>query len=504
MQLSDNPHFDALNKTAMAHKDLCLGDLIADPHRAKDLVFTHDGMELDVTRQLLREDALAGLVKLAQAAGLENWRDRMWAGEPVNTSENRAVTHHALRDPARQTTAEWDQLTAAAAIFRDRNRFDRIVNIGIGGSDLGPAMVTRALRPFHDGPDIAFVSNFDPADLGDVLARSNPHRTGFIVTSKSFSTAETLANAARARDWLTTAGVTWNNAMFAVTASPQKAGDDGFIDTHILPMDRGVGGRYSLWSAAGLGILCAIGKQSFAALLAGAHTMDQHFFIAPLAKNLPVLMALIRIWNRNFLGFATHGVMPYAQRLARFPAWVQQLEMESNGKQVSRDGTRLTQPASSLIWGEAGSNAQHSFFQYLHQADHIVPVDFLLPLAPAAKDHPDQSQRTAHTSLVANALAQAELLATGKNDADDPHRQFPGNRPSSIISWPQTSPFTVGQLAALYENATISCGFIWDVNSFDQPGVELGKRLAHDLQSGTSGFSPAATALFQRHHKENR
>ncbi|MEL0041899.1 MAG: glucose-6-phosphate isomerase, partial [Candidatus Puniceispirillum sp.] len=170
MQLSDNPHFDALNKTAMAHKGLCLGDLIADPHRAKDLVFTHDGMELDVTRQLLREDALAGLVKLAQAAGLENWRDRMRAGEPVNTSENRAVTHHALRDPARQTTAEWDQLTAAAAILRDRNRFDRIVNIGIGGSDLGPAMVTRALRPFHDGPDIAFVSNIDPADLGDVLA----------------------------------------------------------------------------------------------------------------------------------------------------------------------------------------------------------------------------------------------------------------------------------------------------------------------------------------------
>jgi glucose-6-phosphate isomerase len=503
MQLSDNPYFDALNKTAMAHNNLCLGDLVTDPQRAKDLVFMHDGMELDVTRQLLSQEALAGLVKLAHAAGLENWRDRMRAGEPVNTAENRAVTHHALRDPVRQTMAEWDQLTAAAAMFRDRNRFDRIVNIGIGGSDLGPAMVTRALRPFHDGPDIAFASNFDPADLGDVLARSNPHRTGFIVTSKSFTTAETLANAARARDWLTAAGVIWNDTMCAVTGSPEKAATAGFIDTHILPMDMGVGGRYSLWSAAGLGILCAIGKQSFAALLAGAHNMDQHFFTTPLAKNLPVLMALVRIWNRNFLGFATHGVMPYAQRLARFPAWVQQLEMESNGKQVSRDGTRLTQPASSLIWGEAGSNAQHSFFQYLHQADHIVPVDFLLPLAPVAKDHPDQNQRTNHTSLVANALAQAELLATGKKDADDPHRQFPGNRPSSIISWPQTTPFTVGQLAALYENATISCGFIWGVNSFDQPGVELGKQLAHDLQSGTSGFSPAATALFQRHHKEN-
>ena len=200
----------------------------------------------------------------------------------------------------------------------------------------------------------------------------------------------------------------------------------------------------------------------------------------------------------------THGVMPYAQRLARFPAWVQQLEMESNGKQVSRDGTRLSQPASSLIWGEAGTNAQHSFFQYLHQADHVVPVDFLLPLAPVANDHLDQNQRNNHTSLVANALAQAELLATGKKDADDPHRQFPGNRPSSIISWPQTTPFTVGQLAALYENATISCGFIWGVNSFDQPGVELGKRLADDLNLGPTASVRPATALFQRHLEEKQ
>jgi glucose-6-phosphate isomerase len=506
MQLTENPHFDQICRLARTHRRLHLSGLVKDADRAHQLVFEHDGLGLDLTRQILQPDALAALIKMASAAGVEAWRDRILAGDRVNITEGRQVTHHALRQPSRFDTAEWAALAAFAETVRASGQFDRIVNIGIGGSDLGPAMVAGALHPFNDGPHLAFVSNLDPAHLHDVLMESNPHRTAFIITSKTFTTPDTLANAALARDWMRDAGADWHKAVAAVTAASKKAVDWGVPADRIFAFDEGVGGRYSLWSAVGLPVICGVGVDHFKSFLNGAHAVDRHFAEAPLQINLPVLMALMRVWNRNFLGFPAHGIMPYDQRLARFPAWAQQLEMESNGKRVTRDGTPLSQPASPLIWGEPGTNAQHSFFQYLHQGVDIVPIDILIPLAPMLGDIISPTWRASHSKLVANAVAQAESLAIGDVNLAEPHRHFPGNRPSSLISWPKSSPYHIGQITALYENVTIASGILWGLNSFDQFGVELGKKLASLLESEEpdNRISPTAIALVAKSRNENR
>ena len=504
MQLSQNPYSEGLTKAAKTYRTLDLKSVLYAPERASELVFSAAGLTLDLTRQLLDKSVLEQLVHMARAASLEDKRAAMLAGEAINNTENRPVIHCDLRGPARFQSKDWQHLCQFVDTVRASGLYDDVVNLGIGGSDLGPAMVSEALANYADGPAIHYVANVDPSHLHDVLARLNPQRTLIIITSKTFTTAETLSNAELARHWLIQAGVAPQSSMAGVTASPDKAAAWGVPAERIFAFDEGVGGRYSLWSAVGLPVMLGIGSQQFTRFLQGAQDMDQHFVTAPLAENLPVLMGIVRIWNRNFLDFPAYGLMPYDQHLHRLPAWAQQLEMESNGKSVDRHGTPLDWPASPLIWGEPGTNAQHSFFQYLHQGVEPNPIDILVPLKPGqfklALDFAPN-----HKRLVANAVAQAEALAVGSPNHAEPHRHFSGNRPSAVISWQETNPHTLGQILAFYEHVTAVCGFIWDINSFDQWGVELGKKMALAAEAGGKGagddksaFSPSAQALLDK------
>jgi glucose-6-phosphate isomerase len=451
-------------------------------------------------------DALLGL---AEDAKIAEKRDAMFAGDAINKSENRPVVHAALRSPATRTTARYQKMVDFAERTRDAGSYDDIINIGIGGSDLGPAMVAMALAPFASGARVHYVSNVDPSHLHDVLAGCAAPRSLVIVTSKTFTTAETMRNASLAKSWLDAGGGDSNKQMAAVTAAADKAADWGIDLAQIFDFEAGVGGRYSLWSAVGLPVILAIGADHFASFLDGGASMDTHFKTAPMASNIPVLLGLLRIWNRNFLGHPTHGIMPYDQRLARVPAWAQQLEMESNGKSVSRDGIALDYATAPVIWGEAGTGCQHSFFQALHQGRDIVPLDILFPRQPiglhlADGGWPDGGGTASHQVLVVNALAQAEALALGRENTKLPHKNFAGGRPSTVMSWHQTTPFALGRLLALYEHVTIVSGFLWDVNSFDQWGVELGKEMATNfeahLKAGTvpEGMSPTAADLLAR------
>ena len=499
MQLGDNPHFQALENQADRMRAVSLADLLAKPDRQEAFVWQLEDLQVDATRQPMTKGVLADLLALVEASSVPEKIAAMLSGAPINHTENRPVIHCQLRHPDRLASPEWQKLAELAEAVRQNPDIDAVINLGIGGSDLGPAIVAEALAGYADGPALHFVANIDPAQLHDCLVKCDPKRTLIIVTSKTFTTAETLANAALARDWLVAGGGDPAWQLVAVSAAPQQAVAWGVSQDRICSFAEGVGGRTSVWSAVGLAVMISIGADKFAEFLNGAHQLDRHFASAPLSQNLPVLMALIRIWQRNFMARPSYGIMPYDQRLARLPAWAQQLEMESNGKQVDRKGTRLRLPASPLIWGEPGTNAQHSFFQYLHQGLEIHPIDILLPLSPGPLPLPG-GWADNHATLVANAIAQAEALALGHRNDLEPHRHFPGNRPSLVISWEQTNPFSLGRLLALYEHITAVCGFIWDINSFDQWGVELGKTMARQLESGEAleDFSAGARALLGR------
>ena len=477
---------------------LHLRDLLADAGRSRGLVYGLDDLRVDLSRQKLRTETVAMLLELASQTGLAEKIEALFAGAHVNQSEDRAVVHMAQRAEARVESAEYAGLAAFADEVRDSGIAD-VINIGIGGSDLGPAMVSAALASHADGPDVHYVSNVDPAHLHDVLAGCTPDTTLVIVTSKTFTTAETMRNAALSRDWLGGRGP----GMVAVTAAPQAARDWGVTEDRIFDFDEGVGGRYSLWSAVGLPVMIGIGPDHFADMLAGAAAMDEHFRTTPFDANLPVLMGMMRVWNRNFMGHATHGIMPYDQRLHLLPAWAQQLEMESNGKSVTLEGAAIGYATTPVIWGTAGTGCQHSFFQALHQGTDIVPLDILLPLRPSGL-HLDGDWAASHRVLAANALAQAEALAVGSPNEAEPHRHFAGDRPSSVISWEVSTPFAVGRLLALYEHVTVVSGFVWGVNSFDQWGVELGKVMAKrveavlDGRADADGFSATASDLLSR------
>ena len=499
MQLADNPKFDSLNQAADSARQYQLSALMADEARAAALQFQFEDIRLDITRQKLTTSDLSLLLDMAAAADIEAKIKAMFAGLPINATENRPVIHADLRLPARLETDSWTALAAFADMVRAGGQIKDVINLGIGGSDLGPAMVSNALAGYADGPRIHYVANVDPAHLHDALAQCAPETTLFIVTSKTFTTAETLSNALLARQWLIDAGQEPQTLMAAVTAYPERAADWGIDAGQIFSFDEGVGGRYSVWSEVGLPVMLGIGADNFAEFLAGAHDMDRHFATAPLAQNLPVIMALVRIWNRNFLDCPSYGIMAYDQHLDRLAAWAQQLEMESNGKSVDRHGAPLKLPASPLIWGEPGTNAQHSFFQYLHQGLEAGPIDILVPLSTGALGL-GLDWQPSHRRLVANAIAQAEALAMGSPNQDEPHRHFAGNRQSCLISWQQTNPKTLGRLLAFYEHVTAASGFIWDINSFDQWGVELGKAMALAMETGEGldGFSVSARALWQQ------
>jgi glucose-6-phosphate isomerase len=484
-----------------------------------------DDMLFDASRTTLTAPALDCLFRLARAAGVEQRRDAMLTGQPINLTEGRAVLHTALRnrsgrpvlvdghDVMGDVQSVLDRLDAFAADVRsgriaaaDGQPFTDVVNIGIGGSDLGPAMAVLALAPYHDGPRAHFVSNIDGAHLSDTLRTLDPARTLFIVASKTFTTVETMTNASSARHWLVEAlGDGAVAAHFcAVSTALDKVAAFGIAPDRVFGFWDWVGGRYSIWSAVGLPLMLAIGPERFHHFLAGAHSMDEHFRTAPLEHNLPVWLALVGIWHRNACGHATRAVLPYDQRLSRLPAYLQQLDMESNGKRVQTDGTATLVSTGPVVWGEPGTNGQHAFMQLLHQGTAVVPAEFLL----AAEGHePDLAHH--HAILCANALAQAEALMRGRTldearaqlsargMADDeierlaPHRVFPGNRPSTLLLYRKLDPFTLGRIIALYEHRVFVEAAIWGINAFDQWGVELGKELATGLQAVVEGRESA-------------
>jgi len=480
-----------------------------NPARATSMMFSAGELLVDFSRQKIDEQALQALVALAKHADVEKMREEMFSGVAINNTEGRPVLHVALRMPARESVvvgAENVVSEVHATLGRMANTVERIasgthvgstgkaikhvVNIGIGGSDLGPAMAMRALSAFAvTGIQAHFVSNVDPTDLAQVLAHVNPHETAFVVASKTFTTQETMANAQTAMQWLQSgmnvADV--QNHFFAVTARVDAAVQFGVLAENVFPMWDWVGGRFSLGSAIGFSLMCSIGAQHFTDMLLGMREMDEHFYSAELQENVPVLLALVGIWNRNFLGSASQAVIPYLQELARFPAYLQQLEMESNGKRANRDGELAQHATSPVVWGEPGTNGQHAFFQLLHQGTDVIPVDFIGAARTTATALNAQSARDQHRKLMANMFAQASALAFGSPAATDvstaqgEHRVFPGNRPSTTIVFNELNPRVLGQLVSLYEHKTFVQGCIWGVNSFDQWGVELGKVLAGDV-----------------------
>ncbi|RAR76168.1 glucose-6-phosphate isomerase [Paracidovorax anthurii] len=475
----------------------------------------------DLSKNRIDATAEALLVQLARECGVEALRDAMFAGEAINHTEQRAVMHWLLRKPAQVAESIGKDATDfVASCLRDvhgtlqamldyaeRMRADEaitdIVNIGIGGSDLGPSMVVKALDDLrHPGKRLHFVSNVDGAELGSVLRQVRPESTLFLIASKTFTTAETMTNAHAARDWFLAQGGSPGGAgplpvsrhFAALTTNIEAAAAFG-IDTTFGFWDW-VGGRYSLWSAIGLPIAIAVGAPAFRELLAGAHAMDEHFRTAPLERNLPVRLGLLDVWYRNFHGFSSRCVAPYSHGLRRLPAYLQQLEMESNGKGVDGEGRPLAVQTSPVIWGEPGTNGQHAFFQMIHQGPDIVPVEFIALRRPGS-DLPDQ-----HGRLVANALAQAKALMLGRPEQPG-HRHFTGNRPSTFLVLEQLDPASLGALIALYEHRVFVSGAVWGINSFDQWGVELGKVLARDLEprlaSGdTSGLDGSTAGLLAR------
>jgi glucose-6-phosphate isomerase len=496
-----------------------------DPDRFERFSVRAGDLLLDYSKNRIDAGAMAALFALARQAGVEERRAAMVAGDHINTTEDRAVGHMALRHqgdrPVRidgnNVMAEVRGVLARMAGFADAiragdvrgatgGRFTDIVNIGIGGSDLGPAMVMLALEPYRRTDLRAhYVSNVDGAHITDTLKGLNPATTLFIVASKTFTTDETMTNAATARAWIAEElGEGAVTAHFAALSTNLGAcAQFGIAADRIFGFWDWVGGRYSVWSAIGLSLAIVLGFDVFDAVLKGAYEMDQHFVTAPLEANVPVIMALLGVWYRNAFGFSTHAVLPYDQRLSRFAAYLQQQDMESNGKSVTLSGAAVDYPTGPIIWGEPGTNGQHAFYQLIHQGTDVIPVDFLV----AARPH--EILPPHHDKLVANVLAQAEALMRGKSETEVvaeltaqgldparikalvPHKLFPGNRPSNVLMYPKLTPERLGSLIALYEQKVFVQGAIWDINSYDQWGVELGKQLAKALLPKVEGHAPA-------------
>ncbi|WP_314438150.1 glucose-6-phosphate isomerase [Massilia timonae] len=520
--LTSTASFQALAQHADVAKTWQMRDLFAaDPDRFERYSDEAAGLFLDYSKNRLDGRTLELLVQLARERGLEARRDAMFAGEKINNTENRAVLHTALRAPrgatlvvdGQEVNADIHAVLDRVKTFTDAVRsgdwlghtgkpIKDIVNIGIGGSDLGPKMVVLALRHYaHPRLRMHFVSNVDGHDMDAALSQVDPETTLFIVASKTFTTAETMMNAQTARAWFLQHAQEEALArhFVAVSTNTEAIKTFGIDPANMFPFWDWVGGRYSVWSAIGLPVALAVGFGYFKDFLAGAHELDEHFRTAPLEQNLPTLLALIGFWNRQFLDCASVSIAPYHQDLNRFPAYLQQLDMESNGKRVTRDGQPVDTPTCPAIWGECGTNGQHAYFQLLHQGTDVTPMDFIAALRPA------HEMDNHHTALLANCFAQSEAFMKGKT-ADEvradlqaqglaaeeierltPHKTFPGNRPSNTILMERLTPSTLGALIALYEHKTFVQGVIWDVNSFDQWGVELGKVLAKKIEAELAG-----------------
>jgi glucose-6-phosphate isomerase len=539
--LTSSPEWTTLEAHAKALADHDLRALFAaDPGRTDRLHADAAGWHLDYAKQRVTEETMRLLADLAESRG---WRERVeatFAGEHVNVTEDRPVLHMALRMPSTRAlvvdgvdvVAEVHSVLKRMGAFAEQvrdgtwrghtgARIRNVVNIGIGGSDLGPAMAYDALRAYGDrAMRFRFVSNVDGADLVDAVADLVASETLFVVSSKTFTTLETLTNAVSARRWLLDrlgdeAAV--ERHFVAVSTNTEKVAEFGIDAENMFEFWDWVGGRYSMWSAIGLSLMIAIGPDNFSELLAGAYEMDEHFRTAPLAANLPATMALLTCWYRDFLGAQTHAVVPYAQALGKLPAYLQQLEMESNGKSVGLDGAPVDTQTGTVVWGTVGTNGQHAYFQLLHQGTSLVPIDFI----GFASAQPGHDLERHQDLLVANLLAQSEALAFGKTGSEVategvpaeqvPHRTFPGNRPSSVLFAGELTPRTLGALIAAYEHKVLTLGVLWGIDSFDQWGVELGKALAGRIVAEIeAGAEPALThdastnALIRRYRAARR
>lgn len=475
-----------------------------------------DGLLFDYSKNLISEKTLALMLDLARQSNLNDWIERQFNGEKINTTENRAVLHSALRSP-RDRVVNVDgkniipdvhrvldhmrryseAVRSGSALGYTGKKIRHLVNIGIGGSALGPLMACEALKPYGS-TDLTthFVSNVDASDIAETLKKLDPETTLFIISSKTFTTQETLANAHTARAWLVDrlgAEKAVANHFAAVSTNLAETSKFGINPENVFEFWDWVGGRYSLWSAIGLPIALYIGMDNFERLLAGAHAMDEHFRNAPLEKNMPVILGMLGIWYGNFYGVGSYVILPYDQYLHSFPAYLQQLEMESNGKRVDRDGNAVDYDTHFTVWGEPGTNGQHSFYQLIHQGTRMVPTDFLAPLT----SHNPIGEH--HAMLLSNCFAQTEALMLGKTEAEAraelvaqglssaqieallPYKVFPGNRPSNTLLFEKLDPYTLGMLVALYEQKTFVQSVIWNINAFDQWGVEFGKQLANKL-----------------------
>ena len=552
-RLQSSPAWQTLIQLSESHPQLCdvRGLFQQDPARAERLYLQAPYISADLSRHWVNAELLSALKELSRERGVEAARDALLAGEPVNSTEQRAALHYLLRwpaDPVNEAAPQKQQvdpnsdpqsktapftlpdylhatlqdvlctraeMLAFAELVRQDEQITDVVNIGIGGSDLGPQLALQALDAFNQGVDPAgqkilpkrfhFVSSLDPQELMSVLRQVRPHSTLFLVASKSFITLETMTNARAAKAWFLAEGGTAVARHFvALSANTQAAADFG-ISTCFGFWDW-VGGRYSLWSSIGLSVAIAIGAQHFQDMLAGAHAMDQHFASTPLDRNLPVQLALLDVWYRNFHGMGSRCVAPYAFGLRRLPAYLQQLEMESNGKSVDLHGQPLPYSTASVVWGEPASNGQHAFFQMLHQGTDVVPVEFVV-VKQAPPDLPGYMSQH-QPELLANALAQAQALTQGVLPSLDgqnvpAYRQMPGNRPSTTLLLEALTPRSLGALIALYEHRVLVQAALWGINPFDQWGVELGKTLAQDLRprlnSGdSSGLDPSTAAMLAR------
>jgi glucose-6-phosphate isomerase len=511
MTLNSLPAWNSLQTHYEQIRDARLRDWFAPendpaPTRAERFTFAGGGLAADFSKNRITDETLKLLVQLAREANVEKRRDAMFAGDIVNPTEGRAVLHTALRasNPTAPFYGKIQAERAKMAAFADKvrsgewkgytgKRIRHVVNIGIGGSDLGPKMVVHALQHLAT-PDISthFVSNVDGADLYRVLKQIDPEETLAIIVSKTFTTLETMTNANSLRDWFIQKGCPESDLakhFVGVSANPAQVVKFGIAQDNVFEMWDWVGGRYSLWSAVGLSIMIAIGPKQFDELLAGASEMDEHFRTAPLDRNLPVLMGMIGIWYRNFFGSQSYLVAPYSEALHFLPSYLQQLEMESNGKQACLDGSFVTYDTSAVTWGEPGTNGQHAFFQMLHQGPTIVPIDFIAVLTP---EHPLVSH---HPKLLANCFAQSEALMLGRTREEAekvagpdkpelvPHIMFPGNRPTTTLLVDALTARSLGALIALYEHKVLVQGTVWNINSFDQWGVELGKILGKVVEA---------------------
>ncbi|QND49441.1 glucose-6-phosphate isomerase [Rhizobium lusitanum] len=522
-----NALVDQLKSTAAATKATDVrAAFAADPKRFSRFSASFDDLLMDYSKTAVNDDILTLLEKLAAEGGVAAKREEMFSGVAINFTENRAVLHTALRNRSntpvlvdgKDVMPDVNGVLAAMGKFADGIRsgtlkgatgkaITDVINIGIGGSDLGPVMATLALAPFHDGPRSHFVSNIDGAHIADILKLVSPETTLFIIASKTFTTIETMTNAQTARKFIADAlgEAAVEHHFAAVSTALDKVAAFGIDSARVFGFWDWVGGRYSIWSAIGLPLMIAVGPENFGKFLDGAHAMDNHFRQAPFKENLPMLLGLIGFYHRNVLGYTTRAILPYDQRLSRFPAYLQQLDMESNGKGVTIDGTPVEGNSGPVVWGEPGTNGQHAFYQLIHQGTSIIPAEFMI-----AANGFEPDLRHQHELLIANCLAQSEALMKGrtfeeakaqltskgmddkKADFIAPHRVFTGNRPSITFVYDKLTPFALGRLIALYEHRVFVEGVLFRINSFDQWGVELGKELATGLLPVVEGKESAA------------